>query len=47
MANPDRSFYGFAFDPDRRKAGQFVLGFRANLNSPSEHWVGPSCRLRR
>lgn len=41
MANPDRSFYGFAYDPDRKKAGQFVLGFRSNAKAEVIYWVGP------
>lgn len=39
MANPDRSFYGFGYDPDRKKAGQFVLAFRAGINAEIQYWV--------
>ncbi|KAM0787286.1 hypothetical protein ACM66B_006519 [Microbotryomycetes sp. NB124-2] len=33
MADPGKAFYGFCFDPDIRKAGQFLIGARADERS--------------
>ncbi|KPV77863.1 uncharacterized protein RHOBADRAFT_34071 [Rhodotorula graminis WP1] len=38
QANPGRSIYAFGWDDDRRKAGQVVLGFRANEKSDIHYW---------
>ncbi|GAA5910014.1 hypothetical protein JCM5296_004380 [Sporobolomyces johnsonii] len=38
MANPGRASYGFAWNPDRRKAGEVLLGFKANEKSSVQYW---------
>jgi hypothetical protein len=37
MANPDRSTYAFCID--KEVAGNFLIGFKANKNSPMQTWV--------
>ncbi|CEQ42697.1 SPOSA6832_04539 [Sporobolomyces salmonicolor] len=38
MANPGRASYGFAWNPDRQKAGEVLLGFKANEKSSVQYW---------
>ncbi|GAA5910006.1 hypothetical protein JCM5296_004378 [Sporobolomyces johnsonii] len=38
MANPGRASYGFAWNPDRRKAGEVLLGSKANEKSSVQYW---------
>ncbi|GAA5881838.1 hypothetical protein JCM1840_001631 [Sporobolomyces johnsonii] len=38
MANRGRASYGFAWNPDRQKAGEVLLGFKANEKSSVQYW---------